>query len=91
MEPEETNREKPNSSVGSPRRGDASKIGNAGVGDRLKTSPREPDLSKPNIEINRDELLELDYSEVLPIKINKELYLRLVKVGVLLKEDIEGG
>ena len=61
------------------------------MGDRLKTSPREVDLSKPNIEINRDSILEQDYSEVEPIKINKELYLRLVKVGVLLKEDIEGG
>ena len=61
------------------------------MGDRLKTSPRETDLSKPNIEIDRASILEQDYSQVEPVKINKELYLRLIKVGVLLKEDIEGG
>ena len=61
------------------------------MGDRLKTSPRDTDLSKPNIEIDRASILEQDYSQVEPVKINKELYLRLLKVGVLLKEDIEGG
>ena len=54
------------------------------VNDGLKENDAgaEADMNPPMIEIDR-ESLEFDYSNVTPISINRELYLRLVKTNVM--------